>query len=106
VAFEVLPISNINMNYDFSITLDDVIYTLEFRYNYRAQIWILNIYDEDENPIYLGLPIQVKLSVTRQVIAYDVPEKVLLVINNLFDNIEATRDTFSQDVLLMYGERD
>lgn len=32
--------------FDLQVQLDDVTYTLEFRWNQRAQAWFMNVYDE------------------------------------------------------------
>lgn len=42
--------------FDLQATLDDVTYTLEFRWNDRLQAWFMNVYDaEGATPYQLGI---------------------------------------------------
>ena len=97
-----LPISNTTTDFDFFITLDEVRYLLQFRYNYRSSLWMLNILDGESAPVYMGIPIHVFQDLLAQVRSYDVPQKLLLCMNNLSENDNPTRDSFSEEVVLLY----
>lgn len=52
----VLPVKSDATFFDLQVTLEDVTYTLEFRWNVRASAWFMNILDaEGENMIRAGL---------------------------------------------------
>ena len=104
MAVKTLPISNVNMHYDFITTLDNQTYLLTFRYNYRAGLWLMDISSSESAPIYMGIPIQVNIDITRQFKAYGIPQGLFFSINNFINKVEATRDSFSKDVVLLYGE--
>lgn len=38
------------------VTLDDVSYVLRFRWNTRGEMWFLDIFDADNNPLVYGRP--------------------------------------------------
>lgn len=42
-------------NFNYSISLDQEIFLFRFQYNTRGDFYSLNIFDENENAIYLGL---------------------------------------------------
>lgn len=99
-----LPITNIAIDYTFETTLDSVSYILGFRYNYRSGIWMLDISTSENVPVYMGIPIFINWDITSQIKSYDIPTGLLLCLNNLEGEIAPTRDTFSQDVVLLYNE--
>ena len=97
-----IPISNGRIDYRFTTGLSGVNYTLRFKYNYRSGVWMMDISDSEDNPIYLGIPIYVLTDILRQVRAYDVPQELMVCFNNLAPLEEPTRDSFSEDVILLY----
>lgn len=42
-----------------SITLGGVAYSMSLSYNYRASYWVLNVYDANNNPLLLSVPLVV-----------------------------------------------
>lgn len=102
MAFLIMPISNVETNYEFSTTLDEVTYNFGFRFNFRSQLWMIDIFDTESNPVYLGIPIYVNTDVFAQLKSYNIPQSLMICINNAANAVQPDRDTFSDDVVLLY----
>lgn len=50
-----IPLRSDLPHFDVQATLDDVTYTLEFRYNTREGFWYLHILSEGGEPILMGI---------------------------------------------------
>lgn len=55
-----LPLTQNLPWYAFNITIGEVTYVLEMRYNTRKDRWLLNILDATEQPILMGVPLLVE----------------------------------------------
>jgi hypothetical protein len=52
----IIPLERETSNFDVQVTLEDVTYTLDFRWNVRLEAWFMNILDaEGVNVIRAGL---------------------------------------------------
>lgn len=97
-----LPISNGRIDYRFLTSLSDTNYNLRFKYNYRSTVWMLDILDDENNPIYMGIPIYILSDLLRQIRAYDLPQELMVCFNNLSQFEEPTRNSFAEEVVLLY----
>jgi len=104
MAVLVLPISNDKAHYEFITTLDGVEYVFTFRYNFRSADWYMSIADDTKQPILSGIPVRVNRDLLDQYRSYPVPQGLMLCINNVNPKVEATRDSFSKDVVILYYE--
>jgi len=57
--FVQLPFRQDEYNYEYSVTIGDTTYILWIYFNRRMGTWILNIKDENNDPIVMGIPILV-----------------------------------------------
>ena len=99
-----LPISNIRSNYEFTSTLDDVEYNLNFRYNPRSKVWYLSIADETNTVIVANIPIYINQDLLAQYRAYPIPQGLMMCVNNSDGITEPTRDNFSVETVILYYE--
>lgn len=99
-----LPLNSDEPNYRFRITLEGTDYVLIFRFNFRISLWIMDIIDADLNPIRMGIPILLGVSLLGQYVDSRLPPGELIAINLKDENIEAGRDDLGNDVILLYGE--
>ena len=99
-----LPISNVSIDYKFITALGGGDYLLGFKYNYRSGSWMLDILTTENEPVYMGIPIQLNIDILRQIRAYDIPKGVLVCINNLNEQEIPNRDNFSKEVVLLFED--
>ena len=50
-----IPVQAEIFNFAITIELDGEIFLLDFKFNDRSELWTMNIYDTDSNPIVLGV---------------------------------------------------
>lgn len=55
------------------ITLSNIIYVLEFKWNALNEYWSMNIYDENEEPIIFGIKVVVNWNLTEQFVSARMP---------------------------------
>lgn len=99
-----IPLYNDTTNYSVSVQLNDVTYTLSFRYNTRMDTWILSIGDISDSPILGGVPLLTGPALLDQFLSYNIPPGALVIFNTEDNNIQPTLDTFAQLFNLYYRE--
>lgn len=99
-----LPVRNDQPAYRFQITLEQRLYFFDFRYNTRAERWIMDIQDETQTPILMGLPILTGLPLATGYTRETKPPGTFVAIDQTGAERNADRDTFGVDVLLLYVE--
>ncbi len=99
-----VPVDSILSNKQFRTELDTVFYLLDFRFNSRATIWMMNISDQNNNIIVAGVPLLLGVDLLAQYQDSRLPPGPLFVINLKDDYVEADRDSLGEDVLLLYGK--
>ena len=57
IYFIQLPFRKDEYNYEYSVVIGNTIYILWLYYNRRMETWILNVKDENNDPIIMGTPI-------------------------------------------------
>lgn len=87
----------------FQITLSEVIYTLEFRYNGRMDRWMMNINDSSGNQILQGLPILVNRNLTGQYSTLSIPTGVFFATDDSGQGVQPSLNSFSVDHTLWYA---
>lgn len=104
MSFQQIPVRSDLPAYDFKITLDAVVYQLSFTWSERAQLWTMDIADENEEPIAMG--IRMFASVPSTYIYKDprFPARQFLVLDTAGKNKNPGRDDFGSRVLLLYGD--
>lgn len=99
-----VPVDSILSNKQFRTELDAVFYLFDFRFNTRATLWMMNMYDEGGNIILSGIALLLGVDLISRFQDSRLPPGPLFMMNVKNDNIEATRDNFGEDVLLLYGK--
>lgn len=100
-----MPVRNDIAAYSFKIELDLVIYTLSFRYNKRMSSWIMDIADEQESPILMGIPVQTNVALINRFIDEQLPPGQFLCLDETGDQRSPDRDNFGLDIKLLYLDR-
>lgn len=99
-----IPADSILSNKQFRTELDGTFYLLDFRFNSRATVWMMNISDENSVIILSGIPLLLGVSLLGRFQDSKLPPGPLFVENFSNENVEATRDNLGEDVLLLYGK--
>jgi hypothetical protein len=98
-----IPVDSILSNKQFRTVLDTKFYLLDFRFNSRATIWMMNISDENNNTIISGIPLLLGVNLLAQYQDSRLPIGPLFIFNAKDENVEADRNSLGEDVLLLYG---
>lgn len=99
-----VPIDSVLTNKQIRTELDRKFYLLDFRYNTRADIWMMNIYDENSAIIITGIALLLGVDLLSIYQDERLPPGPLFLINLRDANIEANRDNFGTDISLLYGQ--
>ena len=105
MALLTLPVDVENANYDFNISLDGVVYNLEYYWNERAALWQMSVYDSTRENLLLGsIPLVLDFPLTYQYVADELPPGDFLVINLTGDSTPPNRNNLGTDVKAYYND--
>lgn len=90
-----IPIASLNAVWSESISLDQVVYRLTFRWNLRSQSWSMTISEDDGTPIVTGIKILPQISLLQRHKDERLPPGVLYAFD-VIEGDEAERPTKSQ----------
>lgn len=91
-------------SYNQRVELDGVIYNLIIRYNERMARWILDIQDQEENDILIGIPMLTGVPLLQQYTKTDLPPGDFLLLHRDGTDINAEREDLGDSVNLYYQE--
>lgn len=105
MATLVLPIRSDFKAYDFQIDLEGVIYTLDFGFNTRSGRWYMSIYDQAKENLLIGdIPILINIPLHDQYIDETLPPGRFIALDESGQNLEATDESFGNEIKLFYEE--
>lgn len=104
MAIQELPVNSKTTDYNFSTNLDGTIYLLEFRYNFKSQLWYMGINTVNNDPIRKSIPVLLGESLFLQYVDSRLPPGELFAVDmdNTFE--EANEEDFGSRVKLFYQE--
>jgi len=91
-------------SYNQRVELDGVIYNLIIRYNERMSRWILDIQDQEEIDILIGIPMLTGVPLMQQYVKADLPPGEFLLLHRDGTDINAEREDLGDTVNLFYQE--
>lgn len=91
-------------SYNQRVELDGVIYNLIIRYNERMKRWILDIQDQEENDIIIGLVMVKGVPLLQQYVKTDLPPGDFILLHRDGTDINAEREDLGDSVNLYYQE--
>jgi len=99
-----LPVRSDIPAYQFRQELDGSVYTLRFRWSERSCRWIMDIADEQNTDIIVGLPIHTERDVKSRFVGEGVPPGDFISLDLAGNQRSPDRDTFGTDVKLFYQD--
>jgi hypothetical protein len=99
-----IPVSNDTSFYKFQIALEDAVYILEFRFNTRMDRWLMNILNESEEPILMGIPMLTGIPLINGFVVDGKPPGTFFCYDESGQSRNPDRETFGRDVKLVYIE--
>ena len=104
MAFVKIPIRTDLPAYDFSITLEGIIYFLAFEWNERGQYWSMDILDQDQNHLVAGVRMTVNVDLLGRFKNTQLPAGVFLLLDSSGKNLDPSASNFGTVVELFYAE--
>lgn len=90
--------------YSFKITLTNVVYTLEFRYNPRMARWIMNVMDSSGNMLIAGVALLIARDLAGQFVEAGLPPGTFYALDNTGSLEQPTRYSFGVTHGLFYED--
>lgn len=104
MATLILPVRNDIAAYIFQVELDGSLYFFDFRYNTRMERWICDILDSEQSPLLSGIVMLTNFSLLAGFNDPDLPPGDLYCIDQSEKNRNPDRQSFGEDVKLVYIE--
>lgn len=99
-----MPIRNDLPAYRFQVTLEGLLYFMEFRFNERAERWFFDIYDADETILIGGIKVLNRQLLTARFKDTKLPPGDFFCFDESGDDEVPTRFNFAQNVVMIYRE--
>jgi len=105
MAIKQLPLNTESYNFEFRIPLDGKTFTLAFRYNQRAERWMMDVRDNLNTPIKTGLAILGGAELIERFVAdKNLPDGSLFFLNIEDIKSDISFEGFGENGLVMYEE--
>lgn len=103
-----IPLRSDFPSYFQKVTLDEVVYTLSFRFNARMNKWIMDISSSAGVALLEGLPLTQGMPLTYRFVGRtaDFPLGQFWIIDETEQGGDPDRDTLGQDIKLIYTTED
>lgn len=99
-----IPIQNGLHTFREIATIENTVYVLEFYFNQRSNHWILDILDEAETPLLLGVPVQTNVPITINFQHLPIPQGILIPFDIQGKSKNADVDDIGIRIKLLYEE--
>lgn len=99
-----IPTDSENASFKIRTDLEGATYVLHLHWNGRAERWFLSIFDADEQPILMGVPLNINMDVWGRFRLSALPPGILMLYDTTGRNEEAGRDDLGGKAVLIYRE--
>lgn len=106
MAYLEIPLRTDIYSYTEKVTLDGVVYTLEFHYNSRKDVWVMDIGDSAGVVLLAGVPLIIDYPLTARFIGVieGLPPGQFVMVDETDQERNAGRDNLGNDIKLIYVE--
>lgn len=104
MALKKIPVRNDLPSYNFRIDLDDRVFKLTFKYNQRLDLWHMDIADEEDVDLILGIPLFSDTNILPIIKRPNFPQGDFILAHETEDFKNASRETFGAEVIMYYQE--
>ena len=101
----IMPLRNDLPWYFFQTTLSGAIFNIEMRYNIRMNRWIMNILDQNQNPIILGLVCLIQRNMFGQYVTLSLPDGTIFCTDDTQQDTQPTQYSFGLDHTCWYIDK-
>lgn len=91
-------------NFRFQVELEGAVFTLLFQFNRRADVWYLDVLQEDGTPIRRSIKVTVDYFWLRQVKRTPRPNGDLFALDTTLSGLRATFDELDEQIQIIYEE--
>jgi len=88
--------------FKFTTTLDGVDFILRFRWNTRIELWVMDIFDADENEINMSIPLMVNTNVIKKYKSNSMPQGTMILFDTSGTDEECGFDELGDRCVLLY----
>jgi hypothetical protein len=104
MAYLLIPVRTDLPAYEFSITLESVIYILSFEWNDRGQFWTMDILDQDQNYLVAGIRMVSEINLLRRFKNTKLPAGDFILNDTSSKGRDPSFFNFGTEILLFYRE--
>ena len=104
MAFLEIPTNSDNEHFDFEIDLEGTVYTLEFKYNKRRDLWTMAILDASENLLLGDIPLLVDVPLLDQYVNENLPPGRFILLDETGEQRDPGRNDLGTTIKLFYDE--
>ncbi len=99
-----IPVNPDESAFKIRMALEGRDYVLSFDFNTRMNRWILGIYDAEEDPIVVGIAMNIDSSLLRLYVDNRLPPGEMILFDTSEKHIECSRDELGKRCELLYLE--
>jgi len=99
-----IPINRRLRSFEETVSLDNQFYVLQFLFNKRLSLWVMNILNLDRKPILSGLLLQTNVHLSFQYPHLNLPKGTFLVHDTQGKDKDPDDTDFGDRVVLLYEE--
>jgi hypothetical protein len=104
MAIKQIPVTNSNIDHQFSMELERVVYVFRIKWNFRAERWVMDLLAEDSTPLLTGLPLVTSWPLLAKFNDIRLPPGELFVFDSTNLNSEPGEESFGVTHFLLYRE--
>lgn len=104
MSFQKIPVRSDLPAYEFSITLDEKIYNLNFSWNDRTSLWTMDILDENGVELLTGVQMLTNWDMIGRYRIKELPPRMFLCVDTAGEGKNPGIDDFGSRIILVYGD--
>ncbi len=99
-----IPVNSDVPAFSIRTELELVVFILHIAFNERRCRWILSVFDSDEVPLCVGIPLNINADLIGRFVDDRLPPGIIMLFDSFGENAEAGRDDLGSRARLLYQE--